>query len=122
MQNAIRYEYDMPYSEYQPALQDLTNPHGRRKNLYALVVVGMIVFIMSVIFCVVWEAAVARSLELEKRGLEKRLGELDEQKRELSAKVTRLQMPEELVRMAIEGNIQFVAIDPRKAVRLEGEE
>jgi cell division protein FtsL len=83
-------------------------------------VIGMIVFIMSVIFCIVWEAAVARSLELQKQSLQTTIRELDEQKRDLRATIAREQMPEEVVRLAMQDDVRFVAIDPKQAIRVGG--
>ena len=122
MQNTARYEYEGPYNDFQPSFRKAADPDGKKDLLFKVLTIGMIVFIMGIIFCIVWEAAEARSLEVQRDNLKVAIAELDEQKRELNAQVARFQMPEELVRMAMEGDIRFVAIDPKSAVRIGGDD
>ena len=120
MQSAIKYQYQEPYRQPRKTPVRDFEPIPRKDAIGKAMVIGMIVFIMSVIFCIVWEAAVARSLELQKQSLQTTIRELDEQKRDLRATIARAQMPEEVVRLAMQDDVRFVAIDPKQAIRVGG--
>ena len=120
MQNAIKYQYQESYQQPCKTPLRLSEPAQEDSSIGRAMIIGMIVFIIGVIFCVVWEAAVARSLELKKTKLETTINNLDEQKRDIRATIARWQMPEEVVRLAMQDDVRFVAIDPKQAIRVGG--
>jgi|GEM_PF-406841 len=109
-------------------ITDFANPstlkasHAKATKIGHVVAIAMLVFIMVAIFTVVWEVGVNRALQTRKVELENQIANLEEQHRLLRARLSIQGMPEELVRQAIQENLDFQRIDARNVVYLSGRE
>lgn len=126
MQSAARYHYNYNYEEQVSAdkTEMLRQPQPQQEPKAVLIAriaaLSMVVFIMAIIFCVVWEAASARALEIERAHLQTKIARLDEERRDLRASIAASGMPEHVVDVAMQSQIRFVAIDAQNAYRVGG--
>lgn len=105
MQQSVEYDYQVP--EVRVERERL--PETVKKCGHA-VVIAMLVFLMTVIFLVVWQEGVTRSLETKKQQLQSEIADLEMQHRVYRAAIATERMPESLVRHAMDGDMQFMQI------------